>query len=84
MAIASATSCKKLEIFCPAGTELWLKKLKNNKVKVILKGHRFVESAQHLLLLNKYKKFDNDAIARFCWIVLQSMRINNNNSDNDK
>ena len=35
-------------------------------VKVIRKGHRFVLSALRLLLLNKHKKFEDDAIARFC------------------
>ena len=35
-------------------------------IKVIRKGHRFVESALRLLLLNKHKKCDDDCIARFC------------------
>ena len=35
-------------------------------VKVIRKGHRFVKSALRLLFLNKHKKFEDDAIARFC------------------
>ena len=35
-------------------------------VKVIRKGHRFVLSALRLVLLNKHKKFEDSAIARFC------------------
>ena len=38
----------------------------SSPIKAICKGHRFVESDLRLLLLNKHKKFDNDAIARFC------------------
>ena len=34
-------------------------------VKVIRKGHLFVLSDLRLLLLNKHKKFEDDAIARF-------------------
>ena len=34
-------------------------------IKAIRKGHRFVESDLRLLLLNKHKKFEDDAIARF-------------------
>ena len=34
-------------------------------IKVIRKGHWFVASALRLLLLNKHKKFEDDAIARF-------------------
>ena len=37
---ASAASCKNLEMFCPAGTELWLKKLQDGKVKVTHQGHQ--------------------------------------------
>ena len=33
-----------------------------------------MESAWHLLLLNKHKKFENDAIARFCCIDGQSKK----------
>ena len=49
------------------------------KVKVIRKGHRFVESEQRLPLLNKHKKFENDAIARFCCSRSQSERWKKNN-----
>ena len=45
--------------------------------KVIRKGHRIVESAVRLLLLNKCNKFEDDVIARFFCIVLQSMGMNN-------
>ena len=70
MAIAQATFSKNLEMFCPAGRELWLKIIKTERsrshVKIIHKGHRFVLSALRVLLLNKHKKFEDDAIARFC------------------
>ena len=39
-------------------------------VKVIRKGHRFVKSDLRLVLLNKEKKFEDDAIARFCCSAL--------------
>ena len=42
------------------------KKAKVSKVKVIRESHRIVKSKLRLLLLNKHKKFENDAIARFC------------------
>ena len=35
-------------------------------IKVIRKGHLFVLSDLRLLLLNKHKKFEDDAVARFC------------------
>ena len=72
---ASDTLCKSLEMFCPVDMELWLKpggsKYKSTErsrshINVIHKGHRFVELDLHLLLLNKHKKFENYAIARFC------------------
>ena len=60
-------------MFCSAGKELWLKMRKyirsRSRIKVIRKGHRFVESDLRLLLLNKHKKIENDAIARFCCSV---------------
>ena len=39
-------------------------------IKVIRKGHLFVLSSLRLLLLNKHKKFEDDAIARFCCSAL--------------
>ena len=41
-----------------------------SQIKVMRKGHRFVESDLRLLLLNKHKKFENVAIARFCCSAL--------------
>ena len=38
-------------------------------VKVIHKGHLFVLSDLRLVLLNKDKKFEDDAIVRFCCSV---------------
>ena len=38
-------------------------------VKVIHKSHQFVESDLRLVLLNKDKKFEDDAISRFCCSV---------------
>ena len=66
MAIPLASLCKNLEMFCPAGTEIWPKMYIYGKVKVIRRGHRFVESALRLLLVSKHKKFQDDTIARFC------------------
>ena len=66
------------------------KKATVGKVKVthqvIHKGHQFVESAQHLLLLNKHKNFENDASARFCCINEQSKkwRKKHGNQTNNK
>ena len=60
-------------MFCLAGTKLWLKIWKDwrsrSHVKVIHKSHQFVESDLRLVLLNKDKKFEDDAIARFCCSV---------------
>ena len=39
---------------------------------VIRKGHLFVLSELRLLLLNKDKKFEDDAIAKFCCSACQS------------
>ena len=77
-------------MFCSAGTELWLKMRKSirsrSRIKVFRKGHRFVESDLRLLLLNKHKKFENDAIARFCCSALQlhrwKQKKNNKNHGN--
>ena len=61
-----------------------VKRRKYWKVKVthqvIRKGHRFVESAMRLLLLNKHKKFENDAITRFCSSVDNSKKWEKNNT----
>ena len=35
------------------------------RIQIILKGHRFVESALRLLLQNKLKKFEDYAIAKY-------------------
>ena len=49
------------------------KKTKRSRshVKVIRKGHQFVKSDLRLLLLNKHKKFEDDASARFCCSACQ-------------
>ena len=39
MAIPLATLCKNLEMFCPAGTEIWPKMYIYGKVKVTAQGH---------------------------------------------
>ena len=46
MAIPLASLCKNLEMFCPAGTEIWPKMYIYGKVKVICKGHRIFASAR--------------------------------------
>ena len=43
--------------------------MSRSHVKVIRKGHLFVLSELRLLLMNKHKKFEDDAIARFCCSV---------------
>ena len=43
-------------------------------MKVICKGHLFVESAWQLPLLNMYKNFENDVIARA--IILSIQMVN--------
>ena len=39
IAIPLASLCKNLEMFCPAGTEIWLKMHIYGKVKVTGQGH---------------------------------------------
>ena len=60
-------------MFCPAGKKLWLKiqstERSRSHVKVIRKGYLFVLSDLRLVLLNKDKKFQDDAIVRFCCSV---------------
>ena len=65
MAIRLASLCKYLEMFCPAGTEIWPKVHIYGKVKVIHKGHRIFASACCQTLLSKHKKFDGDIIVSF-------------------
>ena len=65
MAIPLASLCKNLEMFCPAGTEIWPKMYIYGKVKVIRKGHRIFASARRQTLLRMHKKFDGDIIVSF-------------------
>ena len=69
MAIPLASLCKNLEMFCPAGTEIWPKMHIYGKVKVTgqghRKGHRIVASARRQTLLSMHKKFDGDIIVSF-------------------
>ena len=69
MAILLASQCKNLEMFCPAGTEIWPKMYIYGKVKVTVKvigkGHRIFASARRQTLLSMYKKFDVDVILSF-------------------
>ena len=66
MAIPLASLCKTLEMFCPAGTEIWPKMYIYGKVKVtvkvIRKGHRIFASTRRQTLLSMLKKFDGDII----------------------
>ena len=43
-----------------------------------------IHTALCMLVISMVKKLDNDAIAIFCYIVGQSMRINNNNNSDHK
>ena len=69
MAIPLASLCENLEMFCPAGTEIWPKCTfmvrSRSRVKVIRKGHRIFASARRQTLLSMHKKFDGDIIVSF-------------------
>ena len=54
------------------GTKYERTERSRSHIKIICKGHLFVLSELRLLLLNKHKKFEDDAIARFCCSAFQS------------
>ena len=63
--------CKKLERFCPAGTEIWLKmqKLARSRSSVKVTEISFKAAYTGLSML---KKFERDTIASFCDTVANS------------
>ena len=82
MAIALELAC--VEIWSRFTQQVLRHGLKgeSSKVKVIGKGHQIVESVLRLVLMSEHKKFNDDAVARFCSSLGNSKRQRSRKNDN--